>query len=250
VLVTALLTGLGLGFDDDVHPATITITPVRAISVNMWYFFIFPSPTEVFLHSLTRIALPVLSSLPKESLFAYITALNFSSEARSFFKCTKQRRVLQNVETQRFHRGETKKDAGYMAIDIQTLATANLVVQLVLVALVLGAVYFARRGMVIRHCTIVRGTVVVQIITIFAIMLPSLLGYVESVPPIPFLYPELLIHHILGLVLIAIFIYINLEVGRVIRPIVKRKNAMRTALGVWLVTIALGITIYLTVYYA
>jgi uncharacterized membrane protein YozB (DUF420 family) len=137
-----------------------------------------------------------------------------------------------------------------MAIDIRTLATANLVVQLVLIALVLGAVYSARRGRVIRHCTIVRGTVVVQIITILAIMLPSLLGYVENVPPIPFLYPELLIHHILGLVLIAIFVYANLEVGRVIRPVVRRKNAMRTALGVWLIAIALGINIYLTVYVA
>ena len=137
-----------------------------------------------------------------------------------------------------------------MAIEIRTLATANLVVQLVLIALVIGAVYSARRGRVIRHCTIVRGTVVVQIITILAIMLPSLLGYVENVPPIPFLYPELLIHHILGLVLIAIFVYVNLEVGRVIRPVVKRKNAMRTALGVWLIAIALGINIYLTLYFA
>lgn len=137
-----------------------------------------------------------------------------------------------------------------MAIDIRMLATANLVVQLVLIALVLIAVYLARRGRVIRHCTIVRVTVVVQIIAILAVMLPSLLGYVENVPPIPFLYPELLIHHILGLVLIAIFIYVNLDVGRVIQPIVKRKNAMRTALGVWLVVIAIGINIYLIVYYA
>jgi uncharacterized membrane protein YozB (DUF420 family) len=136
-----------------------------------------------------------------------------------------------------------------MAIDIRALATANLVVQLVVIALVLGAVYLARRGRVIRHCTIVRGAVVVQIITILAVMLPSLLGYVGNVPPIPFLYPELLIHHILGFVLIAIFIYVNLEVGHVIRPIVKRKDAMWTALGVWLVALALGIILYLTVYY-
>jgi uncharacterized membrane protein YozB (DUF420 family) len=81
-------------------------------------------------------------------------------------------------------------------------------------------------------------------------MLPSLLGYVENVPPVPFLYPELLIHHVLGLVLIVIFIYVNLDVGRVIRPVVKRKNAMRTALGVWMVSIAIGIHIYFTVYYA
>ncbi|MGA2884976.1 MAG: hypothetical protein WBW25_09360 [Halobacteriota archaeon] len=136
-----------------------------------------------------------------------------------------------------------------MPIDIRTLATANLVVQLVLIALILGAVYLARRGRIKRHCTIVRGAVVVQIIAILIVMLPSLLGYVANVPPIPFLYPELLIHHILGLVLIAIFIYVNLEVGHVIRPIVKRKDAMWTALGVWLVALALGIILYLTVYY-
>jgi uncharacterized membrane protein YozB (DUF420 family) len=153
-------------------------------------------------------------------------------------------------ETQCFHRGGIRIKGGSIAIDIRTLATANLVVQLVLIALVLIAVYLARRGRVVRHCTIVRVTVAVQIIAILAVMLPSLLGYVENVPPIPFLYPELLIHHILGLVLIAIFIYVNLEVGRIIRPVVKRKNAMRTALGVWLITIALGVNIYLTVYYA
>jgi putative membrane protein len=136
-----------------------------------------------------------------------------------------------------------------MAIDIRTLATANLVVQLALIVLVLSAVYLARRGRVKRHCTIVRGAVVVQIIAILVVMLPSLLGYVENVPPIPFLYLELLVHHILGLVLIAIFIYVNLEVEHVIRPVVKRKNVMRTALVVWLIAIALGINIYLTVYY-
>jgi uncharacterized membrane protein YozB (DUF420 family) len=136
-----------------------------------------------------------------------------------------------------------------MAIDIRILATTNLAVQLALIGFVFAAVYLARRGRVVQHCTVVRGAVIVQIIAILAIMLPSLLGYVESVPPIPFLYPELLIHHILGLVLIAIFIYVNLEVARVIRPVVKRKNAMRTALGVWLITLALGISIYFTVYY-
>jgi uncharacterized membrane protein YozB (DUF420 family) len=137
-----------------------------------------------------------------------------------------------------------------MAIDIRILASANLVVQLALIGSVFGAVYLARRGRVIRHCTIARGAVIVQIIAILAIMLPSLLGYVENVPPLPFLYPELIIHHILGLVLILIFVYVNLEVGRVVRPLIKRKSVMRLALGVWLVALALGINIYLTVYYA
>jgi uncharacterized membrane protein YozB (DUF420 family) len=137
-----------------------------------------------------------------------------------------------------------------MAIDIRTLAIIDLLVQLALIGFVFGAVYLARRGRVIRHCTIVRGAIIAQIISILAIMLPSLLGYVENVPPIPFLYPELLTHHILGLVLIGVFVYINLEVGRVVRPLVKRKSVMRLALGIWLVALALGINIFLTIYYA
>jgi uncharacterized membrane protein YozB (DUF420 family) len=137
-----------------------------------------------------------------------------------------------------------------MAIDIRTLAIVNLLVQLALIGFVFGAVYLARKGRVIRHCTIVRCAIIAQIISILAIMLPSLLGFVENVPPIPFLYPELLTHHILGLVLIGIFVYINLEVRRVVHPLVKRKSVMRLALGIWLVALALGINIFLTIYYA
>jgi uncharacterized membrane protein YozB (DUF420 family) len=137
-----------------------------------------------------------------------------------------------------------------VAIDIRTLATANLTVQLVLIAFVLGSVYLARKRKVIRHCNIVRGAVFGQIALILAIMLPAFFGYVENVPPIPFLYPQLLIHHSLGLVLIIIFAYVNLEVGSVIPPLVKRKNAMRFALAVWLVALALGTNIFLAIYHA
>ncbi|MDD1721581.1 MAG: hypothetical protein LUP95_06310 [Euryarchaeota archaeon] len=135
-----------------------------------------------------------------------------------------------------------------LAIDIRTLATANLVVQLVLIVFVLGAVYLARKGRVIRHCAIQRVTVSVQIIAILAVMLPSLLGYVENVPAVPLLFPELLIHHTLGLVLIGAWIYINLEVGGIIRPRVRRKTVMRFAFSVWMIAIALGVNIYLTIY--
>lgn len=130
---------------------------------------------------------------------------------------------------------------------VSALATVNLAVQLVLIASV-GAVYLAIRSSAVKHCTILRGIVIVQIIAILGVMLPSLLGYIENVPPIPFLYPELLIHHTLGLVLVGMWVYINLEVERVIRPLIKRKTAMRIALGVWLIAIALGINIYLTLY--
>jgi len=135
-----------------------------------------------------------------------------------------------------------------MAIDIRTLAIASLIAQLVLIAFVFGSVYLARKRKVLRHCAIVRGAIVLQIIAILAIMVPSMLGYVENVPPIPFFYPKLLIHHTLGLVLIALFVYFNLEVKRVVRPLPQRKAVMWLALGVWLVTLALGVHIHLTIY--
>ncbi len=137
-----------------------------------------------------------------------------------------------------------------IAIDIRTLAMINVVVQLVLIVLVLGAVYLARRGRVVRHCTIQRGTVLIQIVAILSIMLPSLLGFIQSVPSLPLFYPELLIHHSFGLILVGMWVYINLDVSRRIKQLIKRKTAMRFALGVWVVTIALGLHIYYTLYLA
>ena len=75
-----------------------------------------------------------------------------------------------------------------------------------------------------------------------------MLGYVENVSPIPFFYPEFLVHHTLGLFLIALFVYVNSEVGRVIRPFAKRKNVMWLALGVWLIALVLGVHIHLIIY--
>ena len=72
-----------------------------------------------------------------------------------------------------------------MVIDIRTVTTVSLIVQLVLIAFVFGAVYLARKRRLIRHCTIIRGAIIVQIVTIVAIMLPSMLGYVKNVPPEP-----------------------------------------------------------------
>ena len=46
VLVTALLAELGLVFDDDVHPAIITVAPATTTSTKMRCFFIFSSPTD------------------------------------------------------------------------------------------------------------------------------------------------------------------------------------------------------------
>ncbi len=137
-----------------------------------------------------------------------------------------------------------------IVIDIRALAMLNIAVQLVLLAFVFGAVYLARRGRVVRHCAIQRGTLLVQIIAILGFMLPMLLGFAQSATSLPLFYPELLIHHSFGLILVGMWVYINLDVSRRIKQLIKRKTAMRFAFGVWVVTIVLGLHIYYTLYLA
>ncbi len=95
-----------------------------------------------------------------------------------------------------------------------------------------------------------RGTLLAQIIAILAFMLPSLLGFIQNVPSLPLFYPEVLVHHSFGLILVGVWAYVNLDVSRRIKQLIRRKTAMRVALGVWLVTIALGLHIYYTLYLA
>ena len=52
-----------------------------------------------------------------------------------------------------------------MAIDVQTLAITNLAVQIFLIITVFGAVYLARRKKLVRHCTVIRVAVPIQIIS-------------------------------------------------------------------------------------
>jgi uncharacterized membrane protein YozB (DUF420 family) len=135
-----------------------------------------------------------------------------------------------------------------MAIDVQTLAMANLAVQISLIIIVSGAVYLARKKKLVRHCTVMRVAVPIQIIAIVVVMLPSMLGYVENVPPLPFFYPEMLIHHSLGLVLVGLWIYINLGIERRVKMPRNRAAVMWLALGAWIASLILGLSIYYTLY--
>ncbi len=135
-----------------------------------------------------------------------------------------------------------------MVIDVQTLAIANLAVQISLIMTVFGAVYLARRKKLVRHCTVMRVAVPIQIIAIVAVMLPSMLGYIENVPSLPFFYPEMLIHHSLGLAVVGLWIYINLGIERRVKMPRNRAAVMWLALGVWIASLILGLSIYYTLY--
>jgi len=135
-----------------------------------------------------------------------------------------------------------------MVIDFKTLAMANLAVQIVLIITVFGAVYLARKKKLVRHCTVIRIAVPVQILAILLVMLPSMLGLIGDGPPLPFFYPEMLIHHSLGLAVVGLWVYINLGIARRVKMPRNRATVMWLALGVWIASIVLGLSMYYTLY--
>ena len=131
-----------------------------------------------------------------------------------------------------------------MAIDVKTLALANLAVQILLVIMVSRAAYLAKKRKLGRHCTFMRVLVPVQIIAIAAVMLPSMLGYLTNPPPFN---TEMLIHHTLGLSVIALWLYINLSFGKAWMPR-NLRTFMRTAFVLWMLALLLGLHMYVRIY--
>ena len=128
---------------------------------------------------------------------------------------------------------------------IQTLVTINLVVQISLFVTVLVAAYFARfKRQLVRHCTIMRVAVVVQLVAIAGVMLPSMLGYSGNQPPGLLFSLEIPIHHSLGLLVVVLWIYVNLAFKGIIKARWRLVIPMRLAFGSWLVTLILGLHIY------
>lgn len=132
-----------------------------------------------------------------------------------------------------------------MAIDVKTLALANLAVQILLVIMVSGAAYLAKKKReLMRHCSFMRVLVPVQIIAIATVMLPSMLGYLTNPPPFS---TEMLVHHTLGLSVVALWIYINLSFGKAWMPR-NLRAFMRLAFTLWMLALLLGLHMYIQIY--
>jgi uncharacterized membrane protein YozB (DUF420 family) len=134
-----------------------------------------------------------------------------------------------------------------MVFDVKTLALVNLGIQIFLIVFVFCAVYFVKKGNPLKHCTMVRIAIPLQILAIITVMLPSLLGYIK-IEPFGIFNAELLIHHTLGLLVIVLWIYVNLAFSNIIRMPGNFRMFMRTALGLWLLSLVLGLHIYTRLY--
>lgn len=133
-------------------------------------------------------------------------------------------------------------------IDVRMLAAINLAAQLLLTLAVIGAVHLARNKNFKRHCTIMRIAFPAQILAILAVMLPSMNGYLAHGSPGPIFQVEMLVHHSLGLVAVILWLYINLISSSYIQPWLSQRTAMRLAFGCWILSIIMGIHMFVLVY--
>ncbi|MBI2849480.1 MAG: hypothetical protein HYX80_00375 [Chloroflexi bacterium] len=129
-------------------------------------------------------------------------------------------------------------------MNISLLTGGAFVLQVVQVGVLFIAAYLARRKLLKQHCLVMRIAVLIQIGAIARVMFPSLLLQLQS-QTVDWFYFELLAHALAGLSVIGIWIFINLAFMGVIRWRRRLVWPMRVALGLWLLTFALGAHIYL-----
>ena len=122
----------------------------------------------------------------------------------------------------------------------------NLIFQCMLLVTLLVAGYIAKfRRQLKIHCLILRVAILLQIVSILAIMLPAMLGYIHRGDRSELFNILMLVHHSLGLLMVAIWIYVNLVVQGITKGFGKLPWAMRLAFFLWLVVLLMGVYLYL-----
>lgn len=135
-----------------------------------------------------------------------------------------------------------------MALDVRILAITNLTVQLLLIIIVSAAAYLAKKRQLKKHCTIMMVAVPVQIVAIAGVMLPSMLGYVRYGQLGSSFNIEIWTHHVLGLAVIALWIYINLVFRGLIKIPGRLVIHMRLAFVLWLLVLFMGLHLYAVIW--
>ena len=134
----------------------------------------------------------------------------------------------------------------------QTVATISLVIQIVVLVLLLGGYWLKRNKKFRQHGITMLTAVVLHLIVILAWMIPSFSGFFSIPSAINFadlLTAILLVHAPLGIatVILGIWLVASWRLQADVAPCFAKKKIMRVTLALWLITLALGIILYLKI---
>lgn len=87
----------------------------------------------------------------------------------------------------------------------------------------------------------------VLLITTVAVMLPTLVNFTRY-PSFSWFFIESSIHHVLGLIVLVIFIYANLVSLRLIKVKHSLQRSMWVATSAWFLSFAMGVHIYVVMW--
>jgi hypothetical protein len=128
--------------------------------------------------------------------------------------------------------------------DIATLVAINLYFQVALAVPILWAAVLARKRQLDKHCRIMRFAIFGQILSIAIVMLPQLIGLVDILPVSTSNGVFMWVHHVSGLLVVGLWIFVNLAVTGKITVKGRLLGPMRLALISWVVALGMGIYMY------
>lgn len=123
----------------------------------------------------------------------------------------------------------------------------NIGLQLLILLLLALSSYMAHSKKVKPHCSLMGIALFLQLLTIVFVMSPSL-SSVSGIQISNQLFLELWIHHIAGLLVMLLVMYINLAVKGSIRFLGDPYRLMRPVALLWFVVFLGGMHIYLSLY--
>jgi uncharacterized membrane protein YozB (DUF420 family) len=135
-----------------------------------------------------------------------------------------------------------------MPFDQRLLATISILIQILLVVAVIVAAYFAVKKQLGKHCKIMKIAIAAQVLAILTFMLLPTINYIQYAKSASLFTAEILIHHLLGLVVIALTIVIYLISTNVMKFRHRQKFIMMLSFSLWLLTFAIGLHLYATIW--
>jgi hypothetical protein len=125
-----------------------------------------------------------------------------------------------------------------------TWALVNTTLQVALVLAACVAFGLAKKKRLKVHCLVMRISVAVEIVLIAALMVPSSAAYLRAWGGWSWFTTELIIHHILGILVILLFIFFNLVMTGAVKFRHRLLPYMQTAFVLWVATLAVGVHLY------